>query len=195
MPASRGKPKPASGLRRVCNYRDPSIAQWPTHGRDRACAGAAVPRSRGAYRLTTPALRPGSCGIPAPTMQPLPDPDPELLRRIPLSARTILTVGRGTEALTAAYRLRNPSARLLGIDLTPNVGTNSRESATSGVEADPLPFDVPGGIDCIIYDGILEQVGNPWGLLRRHAEALGQDGMMLIRVQNRERSIPPGTTA
>jgi hypothetical protein len=109
-----------------------------------------------------------------------------MLRRIPLSARTILDVGSGS--LTAAYRLMNPTARLLGINTDPDPPTNSHmdEVATIDVEAEPLPFEVPGGIDCIIYDGILELLRDPWGLLRRHAEALSPDGMMLIRVPNME---------
>jgi hypothetical protein len=111
-----------------------------------------------------------------------------MLRRIPLSANTILVVGSGSGSLIAAYRAMNPTARLLGVDTDPDSPTNGHmdEIATIDVEAEPLPFEVPGGIDCIIYDGILERVRDPWGLLRRHAEALGPDGMMLIRVPNME---------
>ncbi len=117
-------------------------------------------------------------------------PDPELLRRIPLSARTILDVGCGASALTAAYQLMNPTARLLGIDVDPvaaaSAALHMNEVANIDVELQPLPFDTPAGIDCIIYSGILQHLRDPWGLVRRHADALSPDGMMLIRVPNME---------
>ena len=74
------------------------------------------------------------------------------------------------------------------MDTDPDASTSSRldEIATIDVQAESLPFEVRGGIDCIIYDGILERLRDPWGLLRRHAEALSPDGMMLIRVPNME---------
>jgi SAM-dependent methyltransferase len=114
----------------------------------------------------------------------------DLLSRIPLSARTILDVGCGGGTLAAAYRLLNPKARLLGIDVDP-VATalaapHLHQVATMDVEADPLPFDVPDGIDCIIYDEILEHLRDPWTMIHRHAEALSPDGVMLICVPNIE---------
>ncbi|WP_428485767.1 methyltransferase domain-containing protein [Rhodopila sp.] len=122
-------------------------------------------------------------------MQPV-SPDADLLQRIPLSALTILHVGCGDGGLAAAYRLMNPRARLLGIEADPAAATSAarhiHQVATSGVEADPLPFDLPDGIDCIIYNGILEHLRDPWSLIRRHAQALSPDGMMLIRVPNPE---------
>ncbi len=117
-----------------------------------------------------------------------PPPDPDLLRRIPLAARIILDVGCGDGALTAAYRLMNPSVRLLGIDSDPDAARaaaqHMNEVATTDVEADPVPFEIPHGVDCIIYSGILEHLHDPWGLVRRHAGILSPDGMMLIRVPN-----------
>jgi hypothetical protein len=116
-----------------------------------------------------------------------PLPDPEMLRRIPLSARSILHVGCGTGALVAAYRLMNPIARLLGIDDNPDVSRSfMHEVAAIDIEREPLPFDVSGGIDCIIYDGVLERMREPWTLLRRHTSALSPDGMMLIRARDTE---------
>ena len=114
----------------------------------------------------------------------------DLLPRIPLSARTILDVGCGDGALLAAYRAMNPTARLLGIDSEPGAAaraaTHLNEVATSDAEADTLPFDVPDGIDCIIYDGILEHLRDPWALIRRHTALLSPDGIMLICVPNVE---------
>lgn len=112
----------------------------------------------------------------------------DLLSRIPLSARTILDVGCGRASLAAAYRPLNPKARLLGIDVDPTLtalaAVHLHEVVTMDVETDPLPFDVPDGIDCIIYDEILEHLRDPWAMIHRHAEALSADGVMLICVPN-----------
>jgi hypothetical protein len=54
------------------------------------------------------------------------------------------------------------------------------------VEAKPLPFAVPDGIDCIVYNGVLHHLRDPWGVIRRHADALNLDGMLLIRFSNIE---------
>jgi SAM-dependent methyltransferase len=114
----------------------------------------------------------------------------DLLSRIPLSARTILDVGCGSGTLAAAYRRLNPKARLLGIDVDPVsaalAAPHLHQVATMDVEADPLPFDVPDGIDCIIYDEILEHLRDPWAMIHRHAEALSSEGVMLICVPNIE---------
>ncbi len=109
----------------------------------------------------------------------------DLLSRIPLSAQTILDVGCGAGLLTAAYRPLNPKARLLGVDILPApAATHLDQVVTMDVESGPLPFDVPDGIDCFIYDGILEHLRDPWAAIRRHAQMLTRDGMMLICVPN-----------
>jgi SAM-dependent methyltransferase len=115
-------------------------------------------------------------------------PNPDLLERIPLTARVVLDVGCGSAALSDAYRKRNPRARLLGIDKDPNVASVAAERldelATVDVEDDPLPFDVSEGIDCIIYGDILEHLRDPWTVLERQAEALTPDGVILICIPN-----------
>ena len=117
-------------------------------------------------------------------------PNPDLLERIPLSARVVLDVGCGSASLAAAYRKRNPRARLLGIDMDADVAALAAERldelATVDVENDPLPFDVPEGIDCLIYGDILEHLRDPWTVLRRQAEMLTPDGLILICVPNLE---------
>jgi SAM-dependent methyltransferase len=114
----------------------------------------------------------------------------DLLDRIPLAARTVLDTGCGTAALAAAYRLRNPRARCLGIDMDPAVAELARsrldELAIADVEQAPMPFDVPEGIDCLIYGDILEHLRDPLQALRRQMEALAPDGTVLICIPNVE---------
>ena len=117
-------------------------------------------------------------------------PNADLLDRIPLDAQTVLDVGCGTGALSAAYRQFNPRALLLGIDNDPEAAAVAAQRldqvAVIDVETNPLPFQLDKGIDCIIYGDVLEHLENPWGTLRRHVDALSEDGTVLICVPNVE---------
>ena len=117
-------------------------------------------------------------------------PNQDLLERIPLTAQVVLDVGCGTGALGSAYRLRNPRARLLGIEGDPQQAAIAAERldevAVTDVENDPLPFDLPFGIDCIVYGDILEHLRDPWQVLRHHLDVLTPEGTLLICVPNVE---------
>ena len=114
--------------------------------------------------------------------------NPDLLDRIPLAARTILDVGCGTGALLAAYRARNPRARLLGIERDPTradiAAGRLDDVAAMDVEADPLPFDPDTSLDCVIYGDVLAHLRDPGAVLAAHAAALGPNGSVLICVPN-----------
>ncbi len=116
--------------------------------------------------------------------------NPELLERIPLTARTVLDVGCGQGALGAAYLRRNPQARVLGIDSDhASAGRAERrlsEVACLDVEAAPMPFSVSAGIDCIIYGDVLEHLVDPWRLLKEQVEYLAPDGTVLVCMPNVE---------
>jgi SAM-dependent methyltransferase len=117
-------------------------------------------------------------------------PNPDLLERIPLNAGTVLDVGCSTGALLSIYRRYNPRARLLGIENDPECAALARtrldEVAEVDVEIDPLPFKLERSLDCVIYGDVLEHLRDPWAVLRRHAEALSDDGVILVCVPNME---------
>jgi hypothetical protein len=115
----------------------------------------------------------------------LPNCDADLLARIPLSARTILHVGCRDDALAAAYRPLNPKARILGLFAgTPPDERGAFDEAAGG-PLDTVPFGAAGGIDCIIYDELLEHLSDPLPMLCRHAEALSPAGTLVVRSANR----------
>ncbi|HEX7388869.1 MAG TPA: methyltransferase domain-containing protein [Acidiphilium sp.] len=136
-----------------------------------------------------PPTQPGPHGIPM--IGSYPDfANPDLLETIPLAARTVLDVGCSGGALGAAYRRRNPRARVLGVDTHPDsvawAQTRLSEAALCDVQSDPLPFDLPDGIDCIVYGDVLEHLSDPWAVLARHAEHLNPDGTALVCFPNVE---------
>ncbi|HEY2617321.1 MAG TPA: methyltransferase domain-containing protein [Acetobacteraceae bacterium] len=112
----------------------------------------------------------------------------DLLERIPLDASVVLDVGCNAGGLGAAYRRLNPRARLLGIEQNQAAAALAAQRldqvAVVDVEQDPMPFALDRTIDCIVYGDILEHLRDPWPVLRRHAEALSDDGTMLICVPN-----------
>jgi len=116
--------------------------------------------------------------------------NPELLEKIPLAARTILDVGCAHGALGADYLKRNPNARVLGIDVDEEaIAHASRrisETFCGDVEKTPMPFEVPEGIDCIIYGDVLEHLVDPWALLAEHAKYLSPEGVILVCMPNVE---------
>jgi SAM-dependent methyltransferase len=114
--------------------------------------------------------------------------NPDLLDRIPLDADVVLDVGCHKGMLGAVYRLRNPMARVLGVDqdiaAVRVAATRLTEVACLDIETDPLPFEVPGGYDCIVYGDVLEHLRDPWRLMREHAALLSPRGVMVICVPN-----------
>lgn len=116
--------------------------------------------------------------------------NPDLLTAIPLGARTVIDVGCGGGALGAAFLRRNPSARMLGVDIDPEsvaaAQTRLSEAAVCDVQTGPFPFDLPAGIDCLIYGDLLEHLADPWAVLARHVEQLNPDGTVLVCFPNVE---------
>ena len=116
--------------------------------------------------------------------------NPELLEKIPLTARTIMDVGCAQGALGADYLRRNPACRVLGIEQDEAAAAHARtriaEVFVGDVEKTPMPFEVPGGIDCIIYGDVLEHLTDPWALLKAHAAHLSPEGTILVCMPNIE---------
>ncbi|MDE2239380.1 MAG: methyltransferase domain-containing protein, partial [Rhodospirillales bacterium] len=116
--------------------------------------------------------------------------NPELLDKIPLSARTILDVGCAQGALGSDYLRRNPACRVLGIEMDEEAAAHARQRLSEvfvgDVEKDPRPFDVPEGIDCIVYGDVLEHLSDPWTVLKEHAKYLSPQGTVLVCMPNVE---------
>lgn len=123
-------------------------------------------------------------------MPPANPPASDLLQRIPLSARTILDVGCGQGELSAAFKRLSPTTRILGIERDPHAAVIAAqhldEVAVMDEETPDIPFEVPGGFDCIVISAALPHMQDPFATIRRYAERLGPDGVMVLCVPNIE---------
>jgi SAM-dependent methyltransferase len=122
----------------------------------------------------------------------MPYPDvlnPELIDRIPLTARNVLDVGCGSGALGAEYKRRNPHARYFGIEFDPDAArlaaTRLDGVAHVDVEAEKLPFG-DTVFDCILYGDVLEHLRDPWAVLAAQTRKLAPDGVVVICMPNAE---------
>jgi SAM-dependent methyltransferase/glycosyltransferase involved in cell wall biosynthesis len=119
--------------------------------------------------------------------------NPDLLERIPLSARVVLDIGCGTGALGAEYKRRNPAARYFGVDsdaVAARVAAQRLDQVfLAEIDGDKLPFGdaiAPGSVDCIIYGDVLEHLADPWGTLRAHVPLLAENGIVVVCMPNVE---------
>jgi hypothetical protein len=90
--------------------------------------------------------------------------------------------------VAAAYRPRNPAARLLGVETDPALldqATRCFDSVVAvDIESNPMPFALPEGLDCLVYDGVLEHLSDPWRVLATQSEALTPDGVIVMSLPN-----------
>jgi SAM-dependent methyltransferase len=113
----------------------------------------------------------------------------DLLSRIPLDASLVMDVGAGAGGLGAAYRRRNPAARLVAIEpdaaLAAEAARHYDEVHRLDIEATPPPIQ-PGTLDALVMGDVLEHLRDPWAVLKRDAALLAPDGVLLACIPNVE---------
>lgn len=111
--------------------------------------------------------------------------NPDLLQRIPVTARTVLEVGCGTGALGAAFKAIRPDVLYVGLEQNQQaaaVATGRLDRVLCADAEDPTPPLPP--LDCLIYGDVLEHLKDPWATLRRQAALLHDEGVLLACVPN-----------
>ncbi len=110
-----------------------------------------------------------------------------LLRAVPNSARRILEVGCARGEFGSRLKRLDVKRTVYGIERNPKAAGAARQALDSvfeiDVERDDPPLE-PGTIDCIVYSDVLEHLGDPWSVLRRHRALLSADGMILCSIRN-----------
>ncbi|WP_415411075.1 methyltransferase domain-containing protein [Synechococcus sp. A10-1-5-9] len=117
--------------------------------------------------------------------------NPGLLSRIPTSCATVLEVGCGSGALGHAYKMINPSAQYLGIELMETPAKLAKERLDQvwciDVEDMKIQFELPEryhSIDALVYGDVLEHLKDPQKILREHVSWLSPDGVVVACIPN-----------
>ena len=114
--------------------------------------------------------------------------NPDLLWRIPVTARTVLEVGCGSGALGVAFKSRQPAVTWVGIEAEPSAAARARgrldHVLSADVEDPALTLPALPPLDCLIHGDVLEHLRDPWACLQRQAAWLADDGILLACIPN-----------
>ena len=115
----------------------------------------------------------------------------DLLGKIPATSSTVLEVGCGSGALGHAYKMINPSAHYLGIELMEEPAKLAEQKLDQvwclDVEDKAIKFNLPEdveSIDVLVYGDVLEHLKDPHKILREHVKWLSQDGVVVACIPN-----------
>jgi demethylmenaquinone methyltransferase/2-methoxy-6-polyprenyl-1,4-benzoquinol methylase len=110
-----------------------------------------------------------------------------MVSRLPTTDGPVLDVAAGTAGVTVAIARRLPSARVVGVDLTPEMlRQGARRVATAGVDprvklvvgrGEQLPF-VTGTFEALTFTYLLRYVADPAATLAELARVLKPGGVM-----------------
>jgi len=135
-------------------------------------------------------------------MQPNPTPavasyyagvNPDLLDRIPLSSTHVLEIGCGAGRLAAAYRARNPQARLWGVETHGPAAAEAAARLDHLIEGDIEDPATLARLDAarqgtlfnaLIFGDVLEHLRDPWRTLADLRARMAPDAVCCICVPN-----------
>jgi hypothetical protein len=109
-----------------------------------------------------------------------------LARAVPVTAKTVLQIGRGDGWIAPWLQQRRPAPVLYGAD-SPASGA-AETDGLDGYEEIDLDHDVPaldpGSVDCIVYADVLPRIVDPLAALERHRALLSGSGTVVCSIPN-----------
>jgi SAM-dependent methyltransferase len=115
--------------------------------------------------------------------------NPDILKRVPPEARSVLDVGCGAGGLGLGLRQAGHAARLIGVEPDPALADHAARHYDAvhriDIERESPPLD-PESLDVLVYGDVLEHLRDPWGVLQRDAALLVPGGTLLVCVPNIE---------
>jgi SAM-dependent methyltransferase len=115
--------------------------------------------------------------------------NPDLLARVPRTARRVLDVGCGAGGLGAALKAAAPDIEVIGIEPDPILAERAARHYAAvhriniETEAPPVPH---GKLDAMLFGDVLEHLVDPGAVLARDRGLLAPGGRLLICVPNVE---------
>ena len=119
----------------------------------------------------------------------------DLLEIIPPDAGTILEIGCGGGALGRAVKRINPAAYYIGIEANPAAAREASRYIDRVLNSDVEQLELEsltladggsavGQIDCLVYCNVLENLVDPWKVLKRHTALLAPGGVVVACIPN-----------
>jgi len=112
----------------------------------------------------------------------------DLMKFIPPNAQIVVEFGCGAGNLGAQYKKINPFCRYIGIEVDKEAARLAASRldvvVTASLEELDLNKVAPDGVDCLVYDNVLTQLKDPWGMLKNHARHLREEGQAIAAIPN-----------
>ena len=115
--------------------------------------------------------------------------NPDLLKLMPATARTVVEVGCSSGALAREYKKINARCHYIGIEIVPQYVPLARRYCDSvreldieRVGVDDLRESLAG--DCWIFGDTLEHLNDPWALLSKIRGVIAADGCIVACIPN-----------
>jgi SAM-dependent methyltransferase len=113
----------------------------------------------------------------------------DLLRLIPITARTVVEVGCSSGAMAREYKKINSPCRYIGIEVVPQYAALAQrhcdvvyEMDIEGVDDEYIRRSLPG--DCWVFGDSLEHLKDPWSLLAKIRRTIAADGTVVACIPN-----------
>jgi GT2 family glycosyltransferase/protein-L-isoaspartate O-methyltransferase len=112
----------------------------------------------------------------------------EIVKLVPSSATFILDAGCNRGMLGKALKDAVPGRTVFGVernrDIAKDAGRYLDKVVAGDIENGDHIFDGAVSFDCIVCDGILEQLRDPWTVLRNLYDHLSPDGTLVCSISN-----------
>ena len=115
--------------------------------------------------------------------------NPDLLAKIPVTAKRVLEVGCGSARLGEAFKARSPDSQYFGIELFESA---AKEAATvidgvicASIEQDTsLALKLAASFDTLVFGDVLEHLQDPWKVLTELRQYIEPGGSCIACIPN-----------
>lgn len=115
--------------------------------------------------------------------------NPDLLAKIPITAKRVLEVGCGSARLGEAFKARSPSSKYYGIELFESAALEASKVIDgvicSNIEHDTrVPLNLSPSFDTLVFGDVLEHLQDPWKVLTDLRQYIEPGGSCIACVPN-----------
>jgi len=115
--------------------------------------------------------------------------NPDLLAKIPVTAKRVLEVGCGSARLGEAFKARSPQAKYFGVELFESAADEAAKVldgvVCANIEQDTtVPLKLSPSFDTLVFGDVLEHLQDPWKVLTELRHYIEPGGSCIACVPN-----------